>query len=190
MHMTAEPEGSSPSLDHYREYLLLLAGMQLGQRLRGKLDASDLVQETLLEAHEQWERFRGRSEAERAAWLRQILAHNLADAVRHYSAAARDVGLERSLEQSLEDSSARIEVWIGGVGTAPQEQVERGELLLRLAEALPRLPEDQRQAVDLKHRQGRSVADICRQTGRSEAAVAGLLRRGLKRLRELMAEGG
>jgi RNA polymerase sigma-70 factor (ECF subfamily) len=58
-----------------------------------------------------------------------------------------------------------------------------------LAEALVQLSDDQRLAVELKHLQGWSVADICKHTGRSEAAVAGLLRRGLKRLRELMAEG-
>jgi RNA polymerase sigma-70 factor (ECF subfamily) len=187
--MTGEPDGPLRPLESSREYLRLLARIQLDQRLQGKLDPSDLVQQTLLEAHQQQAQFRGHTAAEQAAWLRQILAHNLADVVRRYAAGTRDVGLERSLQQAVEESSARLEAWFASGGPAPPEQVERGEMLLRLAEALAQLPEEQRQAVDLKHLQGLSVADICARMGRSEAAVAGLLRRGLKRLRELMTDG-
>jgi RNA polymerase sigma-70 factor (ECF subfamily) len=187
-HVTADINEQPRSLGQYREYLRVLAGLQLDQRLRGKLDPSDLVQQTLLEAHQQWEQFRGTSELERAAWLRQILAHNLADAVRRYSAGARDINLERSLEQSLAGSSALIEQWIASREPAPDAHAERGELLLRLTTALGKLADDQREAVERKHLHGQSVTDIGREMGRSEAAVAGLLRRGLRRLRELMAE--
>ncbi len=177
------PQG--PSLEKFREYLRVLARVQLDPRLQGKLDPSDIVQETLLKAHERREQFRGHTDAEMGAWLRQTLAHTLTDAARRFAGE----GLERSLEEALEQSSARLEALLqADPEPAPPERAMHQEQLLRLAEALARLPEDQRQALELKHFQGLSVAAIAEQMGRGKEAVGGLLRRGLKRLRELLAE--
>jgi RNA polymerase sigma-70 factor (ECF subfamily) len=170
----------------YRDYLLLLARLQFDPRLRGKLDPSDIVQQTLLQAHEKWDQFRGRTEVERAAWLRVILAHALADAARKYGQGV--LGRERSLEMSLEESSRRLERWLEDSQPSPGQGIDRHEQLLRLAEVLAGLPEDQRRAVELRHLQGLSVAEIGRQMGRSTAAVGGLLQRGLRALRGMLED--
>ena len=172
-------------VEDYRDYLRLLARMQLDPRLQGKIDPSDVVQQTLIKAHQARDQFRGRTAAEWAGWLRRILANTLIDAARKYQ---RELALEHSLEQDMQQSSARLEAWLAAEQSSPSEVAARQEQLLRLARALAQLPEDQRTAVELHHLRDGPVAEIARRMGRTEAAVAGLLRRGLKRLRELMAE--
>lgn len=179
-------EAPGRPLEAYRDYLRLLARLQLDSRLQSKLDPSDLAQQALVKAHAGRDQFRGQSEAELTAWLRQILAHTLADAVRHFAREGYDIGLERSLEAALEDSSARLEAWLADESSSPSDQAIRNEQLLHLARALAQLPEDQRQAVELHHLQGRSLAEVGEQMGRGKRAVAGLLFRGLRRLRGLL----
>jgi RNA polymerase sigma-70 factor (ECF subfamily) len=175
-------------LERFRAYLHLLARLQLDPRLQGKVDLSGVVQQTLLEAHQAWQQLRGMSDARRAAWLRQALAHNLADEARKLSTAARDISRERSLEAALEESSARLEAWLASEESSPSVRAERNEQLLRLAHALTQLPQDQRTAVELHHLKGLALAEMAEQMGRSKGAAAKLLYRGLDRLHALLAE--
>jgi RNA polymerase sigma-70 factor (ECF subfamily) len=181
--MDEPSQGEEPAVEKFRTYLLLLARMQIGAKLRAKLDPSDVVQQTLLDAHGQLEQFRGRTPAEMAGWLRRMLACNLADALRAFSRGKRDVARERSLEAALDASSVRIESWLQAEQSSPSQKAQRTEDLVRLAQALAELPEAQREAVVLHYWQGQTLAQVAAQLGRTTPAVAGLLQRGLKSLR-------
>ncbi len=182
-----QPDNSGMALERYRGYLHLLARLQLQARFRGKLDASDVVQQTLLKAHQALEQFRGEEPAELAAWLRQILARTLADYARDFGRAKRDLARERSLEAAVEDSSARLDAWVSAE-SSPSQHVLREEQSVRLAGALASLPELQREALILKHCEGWSLAEIAQHLQRTRPAVASLLRRGLQHLRALLHE--
>jgi RNA polymerase sigma-70 factor (ECF subfamily) len=180
--------GSSWDLERYRGYLRVLAEIELGRRWRTKVDPSDIVQQSLLEAHQDRRSLKGRTDAELAAWLRTILARNLLNTARDLTAQKRDVRRERSLAQQIEHSSQRLEKFLAAEQSSPSQQVARCEEVQRLAAALAALPDDQRTAVILKHFHDWSLAEIAAHQERSTVAVAGLLKRGLKKLRLLMQE--
>lgn len=173
-------------LESFRNYLMVLARLQLGPELQAKLDPADLAQETLLKAHRSRDRFRGCSEAECLAWLRTILVRTLTDAARKH--APRAGAREQSLEAALDQSSRRLEAILAADQTSPSQKASRDEQLLRLADALAALPEDQRLAVELRHLHGLATAEIARRMNRTVAAVGGLLQRGLRTLRENLDE--
>ena len=175
-------------LDRYRSYLLVLARAGLDPRLRPKVDASDVVQQTLLEAHAAAERFRGETTAEVAAWLRQILARNLANLGRDYTRARRDVRREAGPPPDPDASEVRLDALLAAGMSSPSLRVDRAEQLLRLAAALQQLPAAQREAVELRYLGGLPLADIAKHASKTAPAVAGLLHRGLARLRELLQE--
>jgi RNA polymerase sigma-70 factor (ECF subfamily) len=173
-------------LDGFRAYLRLLARLQLSARLAGKIDLSGVVQQTLLEAYQARDGFPSGA-ARQAAWLRRALAHNLTDEIRRLRSRVEERVEERSLEQALKASSARLEARLACEAPTPGHAAIHKEQLARLAEALLELPDDQRVAVELHHLQSLSLADVGRRLGRSREAVAGLVFRGLRKLRALLA---
>ena len=174
------------SLERYRSYLKLLAQSHLDSDWNKKLDASDLVQQTLLDAHAKREQFRGTSEVELAGWLKQILKNNVTDAARVLYCKKRDLRRERALEASVNQSFARVDAWLAASQTTPSRRAATNEQLLRLTEAMNELPANQRDAIVLHHLQGMKLADVANRLGKSEAAVGGLLFRGLRKLNDVM----
>lgn len=173
-------------LEQYRDYLRLLARLRFDPRLQGRVDPSDIVQQALVTAYEKLDQFRGQTHGEFAAWLRKILANHLAYALRRYE---RQGGNRvHSLETALEESSARLEVILADDDAGPESAAIRSERLIRLAAALARLPDDQRIAIELRHLRGLPVPEVCEIMGRTTPAVAGLLLRGVKKLRDLLSE--
>jgi RNA polymerase sigma-70 factor (ECF subfamily) len=171
-------------LESYRSYLGLLARLHLGRRLQGKAGASDLVQETFLQAHRNFPLFRGSTEAELVSWLRQILAANLAALVRHYyGTRRRDVRLEQALALELNQSSQVLDRGLVAPHSSPSARAARREQGVLVAAALDRLPEDYREVIVLRHLEGLSFADVARHMGRSVDAVKKLWLRALIQLR-------
>ena len=175
-------------LERHRPYLMLLARLRLDSRDALKTSPSDIVQQTLMDAFANRDQFRGSSEGELAAWLRQILKHNLLDAIRDQKRDKRDVRKEVPLDGMIDASFSRTDDWLAAVQSSPSQQAIRQEDLLQLSRALSELPEPQREAIVLHHLQGLKLSEVAVEIGRTEAAVAGLLFRGLKTLTILIGE--
>jgi len=175
-------------LVRFRPYLRLLARMWWDGNLQVRQDASDLVQETLLQAHRAFAQFEGQTDAELAAWLRKILANVLAGTFRNQNRQKRDAKRERSLEDYVDQTSLRLAGWPPAVEPSPDQQAELNERAMRVAESIETLPEAQRDVIVQYFWQGRTLAESAEHLGRTPGAVAGLLHRGLKRLRRALPE--
>jgi RNA polymerase sigma-70 factor (ECF subfamily) len=181
---TADRSALGRLLELYRNYLALLARLEIGRRLRGKVDESDLVQETFLEAHRHFGRFRGTTEAELMSWLRQILAGVVANLLRrYYGTQRRDVRLERELADDLDRSSQALGRGLAARQSSPSQQAARREQAVLLADALGRLPAAYQEVIILSHLEGLAFPEVARCMGRSIHSVKNLWARALARLR-------
>ena len=175
-------------LERHRAYLMLLARARILPVNGRKIDASDIVQQTLMDAFSKREQFRGSSEAELTAWLREILKHNLLDVLRREQCEKRDIRREQLLGATIDESMTRADGWLAAAQSSPSQRVSKQEDLLRLSDALDALPIAQREAIVLHHLQGLKLAEVAKELGRSEPAIAGLLFRGLNKLHQLLSE--
>jgi|tagenome__1003787_1003787.scaffolds.fasta_scaffold20779644_2 RNA polymerase sigma-70 factor (ECF subfamily) len=177
-------------LESYSNYLTLLSRVQIGRRIQGKVDAGDVVQETFLEVHRQFGHFRGTTEAEFIAWLRRILAGQLALTLRRYlGTKGRDVNLERDLGAQLDQSSQAMDGGFVAATSTPSQHVSRREQAVLLADALDKLPPDYREVIILRHLESLPFGEVAGRMGRSEDSVQKLWVRALSSLRRSM-DGG
>jgi len=177
-------------LESYRGYLTVLAGVQIGRRLQGKVDAADVVQEAFLGAARDFGQFRGASEAEFLGWLRQVLVSVLANLVRHYQGTQRrNVRLECRLAAELDQSSQALDRGLAAAQSSPSQQAARREQSVLLADALARLPEEWRDVLILRHLEGLTFPEVARRLGRTVDSVKKQWPKALARLRSLLGEG-
>jgi RNA polymerase sigma-70 factor (ECF subfamily) len=178
-----DPEALGRLLEAQRAALHRLAERQLEGRIAIRVDASDILQQTFLEAYRCFPQFAGGDVRELDAWLRGILDHKVAGAIRdHALLQKRDVGRERSMDDSR-GGGPTLKQDLDANLTSPSQKAIRGEQAEHLSEALAALPDDQREAVRLRHLEGWALADIALHLGRTPTATAGLIKRGMKALR-------
>lgn len=189
--LRAAQGGQSESLGRllqlYVNYLKLMARTQLDRKLLARTSPSDVVQETLLEAHRDFKGFRGRTPEEFLSWLRRILVHNVGHVVqRHVLAAKRDVRREVSLDdvgQTMEQSTARLAAVLVDVGPTPSDNALRHEAGLVLADELESLPDEYREVIVLRHLEGLSFSDVGGRMNRTAGASRMLWMRAIASLR-------
>jgi RNA polymerase sigma-70 factor, ECF subfamily len=177
------------SWERYRPLLKLqFRQLQLDPRFQRRFDASDLVQDAVLQALQNLDQFRGKSEGERVKWLQMIFRNKAIDKIREAQADRDDVRREQSMDDAFAESSARWDKILGTDDGRPDKEAERREFLLRLATAMEELAEDQRDAVLLVQLMGTKMADAAVQLNRTEKSVSGLVRRGLEKLSKLLPD--
>lgn len=167
-------QGFTP--ERHGDYLRLLMRLWLPRRLKRKLDASDLVQDALLKAHAKRDQFDGDTHEQYKAWLRQILRNTLLDELKRG-------GLPEQSVREVEDASRWTEKQFAADDPSAGSRAAREELLELLAATLAELPEDWQDVLALHYLSGLKVGQIAEELGRTRTSVAGLIRRGLDRLR-------
>jgi RNA polymerase sigma-70 factor (ECF subfamily) len=176
-------------LEAQRAGLRRLAEGQIEGRLAVRVDPSDIIQQTFLEAYRSFPQFAGSDPRELVAWLQVILDHKIAAAIRNHAVLQkRSVGRERSIDDS-QGGGAPLKQDLDANVSSPSQKAIRGEEAERLLQALSALPDDQREAVRLRHLEGWALADIAVHLGRTAAATAGLIKRGMKALRRQLHSG-
>jgi RNA polymerase sigma-70 factor (ECF subfamily) len=169
----------------YRPYLRVICALQLPRLCQRREDASDIVQHTLVDAMQGLSEFRGETEVAFEAWTARLLERNILQSMRRHTAEKRDIRRE-TIDWDPLDSAQLVWHSIAGTGTSPESMIFRGEAALDLALALEKLPEDQRLAVELRYLGQQPLQAIAKYMAKTTGAVAGLIRRGVENLRDVL----
>lgn len=180
-----EPSAQEQLFERYRPYLKLLSGRLAPTFLRKRCDASDIVQQTCVDALKAITGFRGKTEAEFTAWIATILRSNIVDACRQHTAEMRDLRKEVQLHEANGTASLNWHI-LAQSGSSPSVRAVRGESALVLADALDQLREDMALAVTLRYIEGMKLAEVAKEMDTTVATAAGLVRRGLKQLNQIL----
>jgi RNA polymerase sigma-70 factor (ECF subfamily) len=169
----------------YRPYLRIAAGRRLPRVVQKRLDASDIAQQTMMDAVRGLADFRGQTEPEFTAWMMRLLERNLLQSVRNNKLGKRDIRLEQDCANG---SGSAVMVWqsLADNGSSPMSTVFRGEAALYLALALEKLPTDQRTALELRYMGHETLQAIADEMDRSVSSVVVLIRRGVESLEALL----
>jgi RNA polymerase sigma-70 factor (ECF subfamily) len=186
--MPPQPESTDHILERYRAYLECLTFIQIDPRLWRRFGWSDVVNQTLLEAYRDLAQLQQIDEVDRNRRLRRMLHNNLLDRIEHERAEMRDYRREASLDDALTGSSCNLQRWLATDTPGPDGRTDAAERAARLADALTRLPQREREALIMQKYHGFSLAQIAEHLQCTTGAVAGLHARALKRLRELLTD--
>jgi RNA polymerase sigma-70 factor (ECF subfamily) len=178
-------EQGSAEWRRFSDYLRVLARQAVSPRLRAKLDEADLVQEALMRAFQMQHQFRGETTADVLAWLRRILQNCICDWHRKFSRTKRNAARERSVREAVEGSSVNLDRLLACTEPTPSSQAIRKEFTVHLASILESLPVKQREALELHYLQGCTFSEVAERMGLSRDQAAGLIRRGLGKLKQL-----
>jgi RNA polymerase sigma-70 factor (subfamily 1) len=183
--MAPDADDSRADLVRFRDDLRHLAQRLLAPHLWDRVDLSGVIQKTFLETLQTWDRFQRLSDAEKPPWLRTALANNLRDELARLKTQKCDMAREQSLETALDASSSRVEAWLASEESSPSQKASRNEQTARLHAALDHLSPDRRKVVEL-NLQGLKLDAIAQAMGKTKAAVAQLLHRGIQDLTRLL----
>ncbi len=172
----------------YRGYLAFLARRYLSSRYNGKVDPSDIVQQTLVNAYTACSPCRGTKEGEILAWLRQILVNVIAHATREWHTKKRDIQREQSIAMELDASSMRLESLLVDKSPSPSQALDSKDRLRKVADAMERLPSEQRQALELKYWDNKSMEEMEEFLGKSRAALFGILSNAKRNIRKMLKD--
>lgn len=178
-----DPAAAQIFFERYRPYLRVICALQLPRLCQHREDASDIVQQTLIDAARGIVALRGQTQGEFEGWLATLLERNILQSVRRNTAERRDVRREAA-DLQISDSAQLVWQSLHGDQLSPESVIFLGEAALQLAEALEHLPEDQRTAIELRYLGQEPLKSIAEQMSMTTGAVAGHLRRGLENLRK------
>ena len=185
---SGDKEAFGQLLTQYHNYMRLMARALTGTSLKHRVDSSDVVQEVFLEAHRDFPQFEGSTEGELLAWLRRILARNLADNARYQNAGLRDHRRQHSLESLLDQSSLSLQEALAATATTASGVAAQRERAVLLADALESLSADYREVVILRNLEGLKFNEVAARMGRSSGAVRMLWARAIERLSEVLED--